>query len=346
MIRQTIRLANRETGPESVRVSDDLLNILRNVVLSFWPEPDRKNDYFPAPQPVSLERRDLIKLIEYDYFVCVKSDGMRFLMVCYEGKTYMVDRAFKFYEVNQKFNNNLLYSHNDGGDLKGLCGGVFDGELVCNKQGKWQYVIHDCISISGKDISHFMFPERYKQVAHFVEDIWVVGGSEFKIAEKQFFTFRQLNMLNELIESGKLDHRTDGLIFTPRNKKVGIHTQFDLFKWKPRHLHTFDFKIVLNNTGILAYVNVNGEHELYASAPHGSQEEKIFIDALKINCPRFINGNIVECDYNEVDDMYKPIKIRSDKTHPNSKFTVKKTLGNIKENITVEELIQLGNPED
>ncbi len=69
--------------------------------------------------------------------------------------------------------------------------------------------------------------------------------------------------------------------------------------------------------------------------------ETIFLENLNKNCPEFENGDIVECEYNEMDEVFIPIKIRHDKTHPNSKYTVKKTLGNIKENITIEELIEL-----
>ena len=124
-----IRLANKETGPISHKVVDEeQLIILKNAVLNYWSKLERKKDYFPAPQPVSLERRDLNNLIYNDYLVCVKSDGMRFLMVSYSGKTYMVDRAFKFYQVKQNFHS--LYPD---GTCEDLVGGIFDGELVKNR---------------------------------------------------------------------------------------------------------------------------------------------------------------------------------------------------------------------
>ncbi len=363
-----VRLANKETGPYAFKVLDEpLLITLRSIVLNFWSKIDRKKDFFPAPQPVSLERRDLANLVDLDYLVCVKSDGMRFLMVCYSNKTYMVDRAFKFYQVRQKFNNIELYGVKE---TDGLVGGIFDGELVKNKQEKWQYVIHDCICMAGQDISQSMFPERYSEVTRLVEDIWIAKDSEFRISGKQFFPFRQLKMLDQMIIESKLDHRTDGLIFTPLNKKVGTGTQYDLYKWKPRKLHTFDFKIqtykdslpihenfnfekdldqFIRRNGrvpgrVAAYVNNNGKHELYASIPPQDESEKLFLDALSENCQGFIDGNIVECEYDETSETFKPVKIRSDKTHPNSKYTIRKTLNNITENITVEELIGLSEP--
>src|SRR6185369_6689717 len=143
----------------STRITDEeLLTELKKIILSHWQVTDER-DFFPAPQPVSLERRDLSKLIEHEYLVCAKSDGMRFLLVCYGGNCYMVDRAFKFYKVNLTFKNTELYNSN--GPFKDTLGGIFDGELVLNKQGKWQYVIHDFINIYGKDVSKNIFPARY-----------------------------------------------------------------------------------------------------------------------------------------------------------------------------------------
>lgn len=339
---EEIRLANKETGPHALRIyNPDLILKLKTIILNHWHIVDKEKDFFPAPQPVSLERRDLYKLCDFEYLVCAKSDGMRFLLVCYSGKAFMVDRAFKFYQVKLNFDNNKLYNCDDFTDK---LGGIFDGELVQNKQGKWQYVIHDCIDIHGLDISRNMFPMRNNEIIRFISDIWINTGSEFRITSKQFFNFNQLGLLNRLILENKLDHKTDGLIFTPKNKRVGSHTQYDLFKWKPRELHTFDFKINIHDEGVTAFVNKNSVHEAYASAPKGSKEEEIFIHGLTENCPDFVNNSIVECDYDEHLDTYKPIKLRLDKTHPNSLFTVKKTLNNIKENITVDELIDLGNP--
>lgn len=356
-----IRLANRDNGPISTRVTDEqLLTVLKKHILSHWQIPDDdERTFFPAPQPVSLERRDLSKLIEYEYLVCAKSDGMRFLLICHSGNCYLTDRSFKFYKVTLNFKKELYQKEDmedvggvDGGGVgggvnceKGRIGGIFDGELVMNKKNKWQYVIHDCVNIYGKNVSKQTFPARYEGVTKLISNHWVEEGSEFTLASKQFFPFSQLNILNRLIFEDKLDHTTDGIIFTPKNKKLGSHTQYDLFKWKPRHLHTFDFKVVKNSEGIMAYVNKNGTHVPYAFAPKGSVEESIFLEGLIKNCPDFTNNTIVECDYDDVNDTYTPIKLRLDKTHPNSFFTVKKTLCNIKENINIEELIEMGEGE-
>ena len=134
-----VRLANGENGPIVQKINDPImLQKLRSGILDFW--SNRKNDHFPAPQPVSLERKFFDKLKNYPYLICVKSDGMRFLMMCYNNDTYMVDRAFRFFKVNQCFGS-MIY----GGNVDNTCGALFDGELIFNDNKEWVYVIHDCI---------------------------------------------------------------------------------------------------------------------------------------------------------------------------------------------------------
>lgn len=325
-----IKLANRDNGVDALKVTDEnLIAILKNTILSFW--ENTKHDFFPAPQPVSLDRKSMFKLVQNEYLVCAKSDGMRFLMINYDNQTYMTDRAFKFAKVEQYFKSEMLNSK---------CGFIIDGELVKYKDNdNWQFVVHDCITMAGTSVFNQTFLKRYDQVRMLIRDIWIPEKSTFKISEKRFVPFSELKDFYTNIDT--LDHTTDGIIFTPKYKKIGTNTQFDLFKWKPRNLHTFDFKINLSDEGVTAYVNKNGVHVPYARALKGTEEENIFLNLLHKNCPDFINGSIVECSYDDVNILYEPVKLRLDKIHPNSLFTIEKTLLNIRENITIDELINL-----
>lgn len=346
---ETIKLANREYGPEATKVTNLERNLkLKNVILSYW-NIGNKKDFFPAPQPVSLERSYMHKLLG-DYLVCVKSDGMRFLLMYYENVCYMVDRAFKFYVVrlNIKLNDSqtptptpypTAVTPNPNPALQIL----LDGELILNNNNKWQYIVHDCIVMSGIVVSDSIFPVRLAEISNFVKNIYSEEDSVFGITEKTFLPFRSLHLLHHIVEN--VEHNTDGIIFTPKNKKVGIHTQYDLFKWKPKNLHTFDFKIAIETIGnvdnITAYVSDKGENIPYAQCVEDSDEGRIFIEGLSKNCPEFSNGSIVECEFR--DNLFYPIKVRSDKVHPNSLKTIRGTLVNITEDITLEELCELGN---
>ena len=309
-----------------------IIKNLKDLVLSYW--PNRKNDYFPAPQPVSLERRDIFKLKKFKYLACPKSDGMRFLMVCSNitgnNKCYMVDRAFRFYEVDQYFDEGV-YTNT-----------IFDGELVqTGEDKKWTYVIHDCVVFKNNNVSQKSFTDRYEYVNTAVETFWSFpDDSTFPIEIKHFFKFNEIKQLVSDMNDSKINHNTDGIIFTPIDLPVGMHTQYTLFKWKPRDLHTFDFKIDERADDIVAQINEKGEITDFASVNKNTEVGKIFYEKLK-ELKDYKNGSIVECNYNEVTECYEPKLVRTGKTHPNGIFTVDKTLLNIRQNITVQELINI-----
>lgn len=340
-----VRLANIHNGPLSMQVGEgtELENKLKNVVLGYWPE--RKNDFFPAPQPVSLERRDLYKLKNYPYLVCVKSDGMRFLMLLVNSfgtnKCYLVDRAFRFYAVDQPFGEDI-YNNT-----------VFDGELVRTEtmfgEKQWSYIIHDCVCYKNINVAKKTFKERYACVESAVTTDYTqeeeLSSDGFNVQIKKFFPFRELDQLVKMMEDGELiNHNTDGIIITPSDLPIGMYTQYTLFKWKPRQLHTFDFKIEVRNGTIYAQVNDKKNSKDpknpvvdFASVSINTENGKLFFDRLKA-IEGFKNGSIVECDYDDVTECYKPKLIRNDKKHPNGLYTVEKTLNNIVENITIEHL--------
>ena len=333
----TTRLASLEDGPISTQVTDKTqLKYLQSIVLSYWPK--RRKDYFPGPQPVSLERESLFKLKRFPYMACVKSDGMRFMMLCTvvdeSNKCYMIDRAFRFYEVDQCFDK-VIYSNT-----------LFDGELVRvtkkDSETTWTYVIHDCVSYNGDDVSQKNFLERYSCVKTVVNSFWdfVDKDDVFPIEVKTFVEFENLDKLVEMKKNGDITHKTDGLIFTPIKFGIGTNAQYTLFKWKPSH--TFDLKIREEEDKYVAMVNKKDNLVDFASVDKDSEDGKTFGDKLKsLEDPKYENNSIVECSYNINKKSFNPILIRTDKTHPNGLFTVEKTLINVEENITENELLNL-----
>jgi hypothetical protein len=332
-----VRLSDQNSGPKAEYIVDE--NVIKEIKLLIydqWGIQENDTNYIPAPQPVSLERKDINKLVDFDYLVCVKSDGMRFLLVFYKKKSYMIDRAFKIYKIHIECSDELYKDSEIG------C--ILDGELIkCKDDNTWSFVVHDCINSKGTNLSNSAFNSRYDEFKNILKKyILKKYKSEIRISKKTFFSFKNLKSLKKMIDDNGLDHCTDGLIFTPKNKKIGKFTQYDLFKWKPLESHTFDFRISKNSNGIMAYVNKKkfGDHP-YACAQKGSKEESIFLKYLALNCPNFKDGDIVECEFDINSGIYKPIKLRTDKIYPNSFFTVNKTLVNIKENISFEELLEL-----
>ncbi len=331
-------IQNDNTSPLVYKLTDNvLLREIKNDILNLW--PNRNNDHFPGPLPVSLERINLHKLVKYPYLISLKSDGIRFFMINYDNKTYMIDRSFNFFEVYQNFSC-IQHAQNKLSML-------FDGELIKNNLGNWVYFIHDCVVMDGLNISKEILDTRYEHIKEVLSNNWSYVGvddikreaSTFNISLKKFYKFEDIEEVLFIINNNKCDHKTDGLIFTPRTLPVCTQTQYSLFKWKPKDSHTFDFKIIDKNNLYNAYVSHNQKDLLYATHEKNSEEGNKFREELeKIG---FKSGSIVECSYNDKTESYKPIMIRYDKAHPNSLYTVDKTILNIKEDIKLEEFVNL-----
>lgn len=321
-------------GPKGTLVTDQsLINTLKQTVLGFW--LNRKNDHFQGPLPVSLERENLYKLKKYPYLVCFKSDGIRFMMLCYDKLVYMFDRSFTFYQVDQYFK--YIFS---GQTEVSKCSALFDGELVLkNVNGirEWAYIIYDCICINFNDVSQETLYTRHDHVKNFIELWSPTMNTEFKVTSKKFYKFSEIDQLIE--DLPKLDHKEDGLIFTPATLPIGTQTQYTLFKWKKKNDHTFDFRIIETDTEMIAQVNQGKIDIPFASIEKNTREGQHFIKALNEKCPLFKSGDIVECSYDDVSKTYVPNIHRMDKAHPNSLFTIDKIILNISENITFDEII-------
>ncbi len=312
-------------GPDSVKITDPIvIENLKNFILNYW--PNRKNNHFPGALPVSLERKSLYKLKQYPYLICFKSDGVRMMLLQHLNKIYMVDRSFVFY---------LIHTYDEKETMNTST--LFDGELVFLKNSnKWSYIIYDCILIKDKDVSHEIFYNRYSNIHPFIEN-WP-KEINFSISGKKFYKFNEVNSLLEDMKT--LEYREDGLIFTPVTLPIGTQTQYTLFKWKKVIDHTFDFKIVETNISICAYVNQGQSDILFASVDKNTKEGISFLKVLKERCPMFKSGDIVECRYDEKNTSYVPYIHRSDKSHPNSLFTIEKIILNISEDITFDEIIK------
>ncbi len=314
---------------ESILISEvtdkDRQRHIKSLVLGFW--PTRLNDDFPGPMPVSLELKKFNKLINYHYMICVKSDGTRFFMLCDNGKTFLINRKFKIYEVFVKTTGNNTF--------------LFDGELIQNNNSEWVYIIHDCICMERRNISQDSFDQRYEAIKCFLEDYYCSNdkGETFRISKKEFFDLSVTGIENFREYIKNIDHKVDGYILTPVKLPIGTKTQFTLFKWKPLNMHTFDFRVSENKSTYNVFALNENTEVLFASVDKDSEDGKTFKEEL--NRVGYVPNSIIECNYNTDTKCYVPFLLRTDKNVPNSLYTIEKTMENIIENITEEELFTL-----
>lgn len=76
---------------------------LYKYVVGFIHHSWGSKEYFPGPQPISVEYKHFPIIKKGDYVVCEKTDGERYMMVAlyFEGKKkcIFVNRAFNMFQV-------------------------------------------------------------------------------------------------------------------------------------------------------------------------------------------------------------------------------------------------------
>lgn len=321
-------------------------DVLRNM----WNIPSSVT-HFPAPHPVSLERRHFGHLNK-DTVVSLKTDGVRYLlMLCVDRQNepvaLMIDRAMKMYEIEVWANNEFFEQ-----------GTLFDGELVWENEGKTPrltYIVFDAVCISGESCIRNHYSTRLNKINRVIGDLphdvdestaeTLVNEQNciFAMRNPYFLRLRpkkcvRLNCLSVLWNNRhECPHRNDGLILTRNDAPLDINTSSCIWKWKSNH--TVD---VLVEEGI-PYVQLGAACEPLLKLRRGSTRATELDVVFVTNevCDSTATGVVVECECSVTTDTLKlfPLKRRFDKTSPNSLTTLERTLTNILENIGIQELI-------
>ena len=260
---------------------------------------------FPGPQPTSIARRHLPLLKQNQYFVCEKTDGTRYGLICFmfEGKKMclLVNRALDMYILSMNMPRSAYK------------GTFLDGELVKLNDGTWNFVVYDGVMISGDNIGGLILQRRLDICCKFTLGILRTSKDLVKhIYVKNFWKLEDL----EKLMTHDFKYETDGLVFTPNNEPIRVGTHDTLFKWKPRDKNTIDFQV----KGKRLFI----------------QEKGLLVYECDID-QEYPEDTIVECKYIIHLRKWVPIGVRTDKHHPNNRRTFYKTLENIREDIQINE---------
>ena len=305
-------------------------------------ETKLKRDHFPGPQPVTIEMKNLNNL-KNGYMVCEKTDGERAILLLIN-----IDNKPMCFIINR---NNELYFMDLSFKKEVFEGSVFDGEIIKTKENTWNYLIHDTFVYNGTSFLKENHRLRYACIIDFILKRYVNKETDcFNIKTKLFYKYGpELNKTWEHIQK-TTENKIDGLIFTPIDHPVVFGRDYSLFKWK--ELHTMDLllkkeedqqsrsikKINLYN---LYYIK---KSELVLFKTLTKENEKLLKNDLinTLSKDQLKKGVIVEFTFE--DDLFKFYRLRTDKNKPNGEITVKNTLINIEEAITIETLCQKEQP--
>ena len=285
-------------------------------------------EYFPGPQPVSIERQHFPILKGGEYVVCEKTDGERHMLVAitYEGKkkTLLVNRSFKVTEIPL----NLKKAAYEGT--------ILDGELYENV-----LMVYDAVRVCGESVWNLDLHKRMDAAKAMMKGMICMKSDPYRLKCKKFHPMREFKtFLNEYLPT--VTQRMDGLVFTPVHEPIRIGTHETMFKWKPRDKNTVDFlarwEPSRETPGFQKgeptwrlYVQEKGKLFFESEIPHGRFEAKPWME----------DGAIVECEYVtwESPMWWRPLKRRTDKTYPNNRRTFYRTIVNIKENVEMKEFL-------
>lgn len=289
-----------------------------------------KRGYFPGPQPVTIELKDLPKLNE-SYMVCEKTDGERAILLLIN-----IDNKPMCFIINR---NNELYFTDLSFKKEVFEGSIFDGEIIKTKSETYNFLIHDCMCYNGTSFLESSHQLRYACIIDFIVKRYNHKPTDcFNVKTKLFYNYG-----NKLDETWKhiqktTENKIDGLIFTPINGPIIFGRDNDLLKWKEKH--TMDFFIKKENKKVNLYFQKKGKLELYKTLT--KENEKILKGGI-LTQDNLKQGCIVEFEYN--DELFVPYRIRTDKNKPNGEITIKNTMINIEEEITIETLCKRNQQE-
>ena len=152
-------------------------SLLYKHVVNFIHHVWGSKDYFPGPQPISIETKHFPILKRGDYLVCEKTDGERHMMVAlmYEGKKkcLFVNRAFKMFEVSI----NLKKSAYEGT--------ILDGELYEDT-----LMVYDAVMISGQSLWNNSLLDRLEASRTLIKSIIQMKSDKYRLKTKTFHHMR------------------------------------------------------------------------------------------------------------------------------------------------------------
>ena len=308
----------------SIKLESPLYKYVVQYIHAKW----GSKDYFPGPQPVSIEHRHFPVLKGAEYLVCEKTDGERYMMVAcmFEGKKkcVFVNRAFNMFEVPI----NLKKSVYDGT--------ILDGELYEDT-----LMVYDAVWVNGESVWNLNLMKRLEAARSIMKSIIYMKSDQYRLKCKTFHQMREFGKFMD-VYLPTVQQKIDGLVFTPVNEPVRIGTHETMFKWKPQEKNTVDFLMKREPSretpgfkpGTPAwrlYVQEKGKLFFESELPFNRMEDE----------PWFEDGAIVECKYVTWEEpmWWKPLKRRTDKNYPNNRRTFYRTIVNIKENIQMKEFL-------
>ncbi|KAH8801475.1 mRNA capping enzyme, catalytic domain-containing protein [Xylogone sp. PMI_703] len=352
-----------------IKAEGQLLYDLRGEVARLL---ERKNPNFPGAQPVSFARRHLVELTKRDYYVCEKSDGIRYLLYLTADENgeeiqYLIDRKNDYWWIPKGGLHLPVPKAVEAFHTET----IIDGELVMDRlpNGRQQlkYLVFDCLILDGNRLMQRTLDKRLGYVKEFIFDPYKAllrdypedtANFHFVVELKQMqFSYAIEMMFRQVLPN--LPHGNDGLIFTCRGTDYRPGTDPHILKWKPEEENSIDFRLSLDfpttqpdeedyaqgitepypdydaiPTCNLFVFAGDGREDPWYGTMHLEPEEWDNLKALG----EPLNDRIVEC-YMDAQKRWRYMRFRDDKSEANHISTVESVIESIRDRVTERDLL-------
>ncbi|KAK4457108.1 mRNA capping enzyme, catalytic domain-containing protein [Cladorrhinum samala] len=357
-----------------IKAEHELAKSLRGEVARLL---GRSQFNFPGAQPVSFSRKHIDELRREDYYVCEKSDGIRYLLYLTQDENgrecqYLIDRKNDYWFLHMR----NMHFPLPGNTEKYHVDTLIDGELVMDSLpgGKTEpkFLVFDLLALDGK--ADLLAKPLDKRLGYFKEHVMKpyrqlfadypdeAKYMAFKVEMKEMqFSYGIEMMFRQVLPS--LKHQNDGLIFTCRTSPYQFGTDQHILKWKAPHDNTVDFRLKLEFPRVEPNEaeRAEGQHEPfvdYDSVPkaklliflgndRGQANYEEFQDPLYLTEDEWeqlkswgdpLQGRIIECCLDE-EKRWRLYRFRDDKSEANHVSTVMSVLDSIKDGVSEDELL-------
>ncbi|XP_046441142.1 mRNA-capping enzyme-like [Daphnia pulex] len=303
---------------------------------------------FPGCQPVSMDNINIELMrnqFKNPYMVSCKADGTRYMMyIMGQEQVYFIDRDNAVFQIEGV---SFFSSHDDKHHLVDT---LVDGEMVIDKADGMRhprYLIYDLVSLEGNQICQDNFSIRYSAIEKEIIEPRVVAMNSGRIIreerepigieQKEFRPVAATSTLLEEMFMRQLQYEADGLVFQPIQEPYKAGQCSSVLKWKPPSHNSVDFRLKIeidNRPGMLRKRIGN----LYV----GGKNDTPFatMKATKEMVP--LDNKIIECRYEKMNNggegKWVFMRVRTDKSFPNSYHTATAVLRSISEPVTKEML--------
>lgn len=300
-----------------------LKNVLRDLSMD-----DHKALRFPGPNPVSLDTTHFSRLAAEPYYVCEKTDGVRFIMLCCAADMHdrranlcvIVDRALTMYLLPIQHWPRAVYQ-----------GTLLDGELAWNRQRRrWEYLVFDAVCVSGIPVLNGTLVDRMAAV-HRIVRVYAEASrgappDAVDIGVKNFVSCSKLAEFEAALPQLRARYDIDGMILTPALAPVSYGRHLGMFKLKSGSRHTVDFLVGADGRQLSVFDN--GAH--------------VTVGALFPGDPAAPPGSIAECALASPNTtLWTVVTLRTDKSTANDMYTYQKTMLNMREGLTIDSIKRL-----